>query len=141
MSHCEAGGLDGRPLGGVQQPKVDGGPVGNPAHLTAQRIHLLDELALGKTADRRVAGHERNRVQIDVEQQGFTAHPSRRKRRLAARMPSPDNDDVIFTIHKPVPVLLQFRKRFNMIAGENTTEKRSPFRKVTFKNIQSGSAV
>ena len=50
----KAGSLDGRPLGGVQQPKVDGRLVSNPAHLPTQRIHLLDELALGQTADCRV---------------------------------------------------------------------------------------
>jgi hypothetical protein len=96
----ETGGLDGWPFGGVQQPEVDGGLVGNPAHLTAQGIGLLDELALGKAPDRGVAGHQRNRVQVDVEQQGFAAHPGRRERGLAARMPTPDNDDVIFPIHK-----------------------------------------
>ena len=113
----EPGGLDGRPFGGVQQPEVDGGFVGNPAHLTAQRIDLLDELALGQTADRGVAGHQRNRVQVDVEQQGFAAHPGRRERGLAARMPSPDNDDVIFPIHEsyfpavPQTVYLEFIRK------------------------------
>jgi len=106
----ESGGLDGRPFGGVQQPEVDGGLVGNPAHLAAQRVDLFDELALGQTADRGVAGHQRNRVQVDVEEQGFAAHPGRRERGLATRMPSPDNDDVIFSVHDDF--LLPYSKEF-----------------------------
>ena len=79
---------------------MDGGFVGDPAHLTAQGVHLLDELALGEAADRGVAGHESNRVQADVEQQRLAAHPRRREGRLAARVPSPDNNDVIFPAHE-----------------------------------------
>ena len=107
----ETGGLDGRPFGSVQQPEVDGGLVGNPPHLTAQGVDLLDELALGQTADRGVAGHQRNRVQADVEEQGFAAHSGRRERGFAARMSSPDNDDVIFPIHG---FLFPCSKEFNM---------------------------
>ena len=95
----EAGGLDGRPLGGVQEAEVDGGLVGDPAHLTAQGVDLLDELALGEAADRGIAGHERDGVEVDVEQQGLAAHPGRRQGRLAARMPAADDDDVIFPAH------------------------------------------
>ena len=104
----EAGGLDGRAFGGVQQAEVDGGLVGDPAHLTAQGVDLLDELALGEAADRGVAGHQRNRVQVDVEQQRLAAHPRRRERRLAARVPSPDHNDVIFPAHAFFPIPLQY---------------------------------
>ncbi len=95
----EAGGLDGRAFGGVQEAEVDGGLVGDPAHLAAQGVDLLDELALGKTPDGGVAGHQRDGVEIDVEQERLAAHPGRRERGLAARMPSPDHDDVIFPAH------------------------------------------
>ena len=95
----EAGGLDGRPLGGVEEPKMDGRLVGDPSHLPAQGVDLLDELALGQTADRRVAGHQGNGIEVDVEQERFAPHPRRREGRLAARMPSPDDNDIIFPVH------------------------------------------
>ena len=85
----EAGGLDGRSFGGVQETEVDGGLVGDPAHLAAQGVDLLDELALGEPPDRGVAGHERDGVEIDVEQERLAAHPRRGEGRLAARVPPP----------------------------------------------------
>ncbi len=78
---------------------MDGRPVGDPAHLTAQGVDLLDELALGEAADRGIAGHERNGIEVDIEQERLAAHPRRRQRRLAARMTASDDDDVIFFCH------------------------------------------
>ena len=95
----EARGLDGRPLGGVQQPEVHGGFVRDPAHLAAQRVDLLDELAFGEAADCGIAGHQSDRVEADVEQKGLASHPGGRQGRLAARVPSPDHNDVIHATH------------------------------------------
>ena len=99
----QAGGLDGRSLGGVQQAVVDGGLIGDPPHLAAQGVDLLDELALGEPPDRRVAGHERDGVEVDVEQERLAAHPRRGERRLAARVPAAHDDDVIFPAHSSFP--------------------------------------
>ena len=95
----EARGLDRRPFRGVEEAKVDSGPVGDTAHLTAKGVDLLDELALGEAADRGIAGHERERIEVDVEQKGLAAHPGRREGRLAARMTPSDDDDIIFFFH------------------------------------------
>ena len=78
---------------------MDGGFVGYPPHLPAQGVEFLDELALGEAADRGVAGHQRNGVEVDVEQERLTTHPRRREGRFAARMAPPDDDDVIFPVH------------------------------------------
>jgi hypothetical protein len=95
----EACGLDGRSLGGVEKAEVNRGPVGDPTHLTAQGIDLLDELAFSETADRGIAGHQGKGVEIDIEQKRLATHPRRCQRRLAARMAAPDNDNVIFSAH------------------------------------------
>ena len=84
---------------------MDGGPVGDPAHLTAEGVDLLDELALGEAADRGIAGHERKGIEVDVEQKGLAAHPGRREGRLAARMTASDDDDVVFVHILPPPGL------------------------------------
>jgi hypothetical protein len=99
----EAGRLDGRAFGGVQEAEMDGSFVGYPPHLPAQGVEFLDELALGEAADRGVAGHQRNGVEVYVEQERLTTHPRRREGRFAARVPAPDDDDVIFPVHAAYP--------------------------------------
>jgi radical SAM protein (TIGR01212 family) len=89
-------------------------------------------------ADRGVAGHERERVEIDVEQERLAPHPRRRKGRLAAGVSAPDDDDIIHCVHTlTCPFAwktLQFLSRFNMIAMENTTQKRGSVTKPLFWN-------
>jgi hypothetical protein len=95
----EACGLDGRSFGSVEEAEVDGSPVGNPAHLTTQGVDLLDELTLGETAYRRIAGHQGNGVEVDIEQERLTTHTRCRKGSLAACVAAPDNDHIIFFVH------------------------------------------
>ncbi|OPY91975.1 MAG: hypothetical protein A4E73_01609 [Syntrophaceae bacterium PtaU1.Bin231] len=98
----DAGGLHGGALGGVEQAEVHGGAVGDPAHLAAQGVDLLDKLALGEAADRGVAGHERDRIEIDVEEDRLAAHARRGEGGLAARVPPADDDDIVVS-HVPLP--------------------------------------
>ena len=49
--------LHGRALGAVEQPELDAGRVGHPAHQAVERIDLAHQVALAEPADGRVAGH------------------------------------------------------------------------------------
>jgi len=90
-----AGGLNGRSLGGVEQTEMDGGFIRDPPHFASQSVDFLDELAFGEPPDGRIAGHEGERIEIDVEQKRFGAHARRGQRRFAAGMPAADDQYVV----------------------------------------------
>ena len=58
-----AQGLHGGAFARVQHADVGQRPVGVDAHLPAERVHLAHQMALGRAADRAVAGHQRHFVQ------------------------------------------------------------------------------
>jgi hypothetical protein len=79
---------------------VDGGFIRNLSHLAPQGVYLLDKLALGKAPDGGIAGHEGDRVEVNIEHDRGTAHPRRCKRRLASGMTAPDHDDIVISFQK-----------------------------------------
>ena len=85
-------------LAPVQDPELDAGPVDDPRHLPAQGIDLLHEVPLGKAADRGVAGHERDAVQVHGQHQRGAAHAGGGKRSFAPGMAGADHDDVVFLL-------------------------------------------
>ena len=91
-----AGGVNRRALFGVQGAVLNGGPVGDPGHLPAQGVDLLDQLALGHAADGRAAGHGRQLVQIDGQQQHRAPHAGGGQGRFAAGVAGADDDDIVF---------------------------------------------
>jgi hypothetical protein len=56
---------DRRSLLGVQHPKLKPAEVGGLAHLSTQSVDFSGEVALGKPANRRIAGHLSDGIQID----------------------------------------------------------------------------
>ena len=56
--------LDGRALAGIEHPDLDEGAVDGAGHLAAEGIELADDVALGRAADRGVAGHQRDGVEV-----------------------------------------------------------------------------
>jgi hypothetical protein len=89
------GGLDSRPLGGIEQAEMDRCLVGDPAHFPAEGIDLLDELPLGEAADGRIAGHQGNGIEVDIEEQCLAAHAGRRQSTFTARMAAADNYNIV----------------------------------------------
>ena len=66
LAHLEAVGLlvalrarrpHGRAAGGVEQAELDADRVGDLAHDAAERIHFADQVPLGNSPDRGIAGH------------------------------------------------------------------------------------
>ena len=85
---------DGGPLAAVQDAELDSGPVDHPRHDAVQRIDLTHQMALAQAADGRIAGHLADRLEPVRCQQRTCADARGRGRRLAARMPATDDDDV-----------------------------------------------
>jgi hypothetical protein len=87
--------MNGRPFGDVEHPKMYGGFIRNLAHLTAKSIYFLNKLAFGQAADGRITGHQRNRIQIDIEQKCPAAHSGRGQRRFTTGMAAADYQNVV----------------------------------------------
>jgi len=86
--------LDGAAPAPVEEAELDSGFVGQLAHQAPEGVDLADEMALGQTADRRIAGHLGDRVEMNGHQAGFEPHPGHGRSRFASRMSRPDHDDV-----------------------------------------------
>ena len=61
--------LDRRAFGIVEHPNLDHRRIGDTAHHAAKRIDLADDMAFGRPADRRIARHMRDFVEVDRQQQ------------------------------------------------------------------------
>ncbi len=92
-AHCRA-------LARIEHAELNAGAVRGLRHQTAERIDLFDEMPLADAADRRVATHLPERLDIVREQQRATAAPRGRKRRFGAGMPAADHDDVVLFLIK-----------------------------------------
>ena len=89
---------DGRTAAGVQQSELDAGRVNHLAHDPAERVNLAHEMPLGDPADRRVAGHLRDQVEVHGAERRPQTHARRRHRRLAPRVPRADHDHIVLFI-------------------------------------------
>ena len=86
--------LHGRPLGAVEQPELDAGRVGHPAHQAVQGIDLAHQMALAEPADGRIAGHLADGREGMRDERGARAHARRRRRRLAAGVAAAHYDHI-----------------------------------------------
>jgi hypothetical protein len=91
-----ARGAHGRPLGAVENAELDAALVRGQRHGAAQRVHLLDEVALANAADAGVAAHLPQRLDVVREQQRLAAHARRGQRGLGAGMAAAYDDDIKF---------------------------------------------
>ena len=87
-------GAHGRALAAVEDAELDAGLVGGGGHRAAQRIHLLDQVALADAADRRVAAHLPQRLDVVGQQQRGAAHAGSGQRRFRAGMAATNDDDI-----------------------------------------------
>ena len=95
LVHLRAERLDSGAFAGVEHADVGVGGVGRERLLTAERVDLAHEVTLRRPADAAVAGHVGDGVDIDRQKKRIEAHPRGRKRGLAARMPRPDDYDIV----------------------------------------------
>jgi hypothetical protein len=85
---------DGRPAAAVQDLELDAGRVNRQAHQAAECVDLSDEMALGRPADRRIAGHVRDGFPGERAESHAQPQPRRRPCRFAPGVSRPDHDDV-----------------------------------------------
>jgi hypothetical protein len=64
--------LHRRTSGTIQQAKLNAGAIDHAAHNSAKRINLAYEVAFRNPADRRVAGHLTDEIQVKCNQSGFS---------------------------------------------------------------------
>ncbi len=91
-----ARGAHRRPLGPVEDAELNPRFVRRSRHRPAQRIDLLHQMALADPADRRVAAHLPQRLDVVCQQQRRAAHARRGQCGLGAGMAAADHDDVEF---------------------------------------------
>src|ERR1700722_6375716 len=85
-----------RALAQVQGAKLDAGLIGRGRHRAAQCVDLLDQMALADAADRGVATHLPQRLDVVRQQQRPLPHARSRKRGFGARMAAADHDHSVF---------------------------------------------
>ena len=59
---------DRRSLAPIEQTKLDAGRVGHPAHQAVESVDLTHQMTLAEPADRRIAGHDADRVGAQRDQ-------------------------------------------------------------------------
>ena len=75
--------------------QMDAGAIGGAGHRAAERVDLLREVALADAADRGIAAHLAQRLEVLGEQQRAAAEPCGRQRGLGAGMAATDDDAVV----------------------------------------------
>jgi len=88
------GGAHGRAFRGIEDAELDAGLVGRRSHRPAQRIDFAHQMPLTDTANRRVAAHCPERVEVVRQQQRIRPRPRRGKRSLGAGVAAADDDDI-----------------------------------------------
>jgi hypothetical protein len=83
-----------RAFRGVEDAELDTGFVGSRGHRPAQRIDFAHQVALANAADRRIAAHRPQRVEVVGQQQRIRPRPRCGKRSFGAGMAAADNNDI-----------------------------------------------
>ena len=78
----------------VKHAELDCGCIGVQCHFPAQSVDFAYHMALGDAADGGVAGHLRDVVVVDGEQECFRAEAGGGQCGLATRMAASDDDHV-----------------------------------------------
>ena len=89
------GGADGRSLTRVEDAELDACFIGGGSHCTAKCIDLFDQVPLSDPADRRIAGHLTEGLDVVRQKQRPCAHPRCNKRSLGTGMATADNAELL----------------------------------------------
>jgi hypothetical protein len=69
-----AGGLDSRAFAGVEDTELDSGGIGANAHFSAEGVYFANDMAFGLAADRGVATHLGDSVEVSGEEEDVGSH-------------------------------------------------------------------
>src|ERR1019366_5930499 len=98
---------NGGSLARVEEAKLDSRLVGRQSHLAAERVDLADQMALADAADRGVAGHLADMIEVQREHQGARTHPGRGERGFDTGVAGADDDDVV--VHCESAIMARMR--------------------------------
>ena len=85
-----------RALARIQRAELDARSIGSACHHAAEGIDFLDEMALANAADRRIAAHRAERLDVVRKQERPHAHARRCERAFGAGVAAADDDHVEF---------------------------------------------
>ena len=85
----------GRALARVQDPEMDPGAVDRARHRAAERVDLLREMTFADPADRGIAAHRAESLEVLGEQQRAATQARRGERGLRAGVAAADHDAVV----------------------------------------------
>ncbi|MBB4191045.1 hypothetical protein GGD53_001186 [Rhizobium aethiopicum] len=88
----------GRTLFAVQHSELDAGNIGNAAHQAIHRVDLTNQMSFAEPADRRIAGHDPDRVSSVGNERSYRTEARSRTGRLSPCMAAADDDHIIATI-------------------------------------------
>ena len=94
------GGVDGRPLFGIECSVLNRRLIGDFGHLTAEGIDFFHQLSFGHAADGGAAWHGSDFVDIDTHEQYAASHACGGKGGFTSGMACADNDNIIFFVVK-----------------------------------------
>ena len=83
-----------RALANVQHSELEAGRVDRSPHRSAERVDFPNDVSLADAADRRIATHLRDRVEVSRQKSRFRAHSRRRQRRFRPGVSGADDDHV-----------------------------------------------
>ena len=96
LIYLRSWGVYGRPLSEIEHTHLDEGFIGCYAHFAAERVNLAHQMPLARSANRRIAGAERNGIEVQRDAQRPEAHTCAGKRGFNACMPCPSYDNIKF---------------------------------------------
>jgi len=91
---------DGGTLGTVQHPELDRGAIGRPPHDAAEGVDFANQGALRDPADRRIAGHDTDGIEIRGQQERLGAQASGHDGGLGAGMAGAYDDHIVVDSHE-----------------------------------------
>ena len=98
-------GINGSALAEVERAGLQRDLVGSAPHFSAQCVDLIDEVALGSTADRGVTGHIGNGIEREGKEDGVHTHTRSGESRLHACVPCSDDGNFGRKLHKKYSII------------------------------------
>ena len=125
----ELGTLGARRLNGGATARIESlglerRSIGIASHFSSEGIEFVDEMTLGKSANRRIARHATDSVDAGGDEKCTTAHSRSSKCRFRTGMSAADNDDVI--VRKFVHLI----KLYHILDCRNDVDEGGPISRV-----------
>ena len=90
-------GLNRRSSGAIQQAKLNSGAIGDPAHDPAERVYLAHQMSFGYAANRGIAGHLADQIQVQSDQRCSGAQAVRQRSSFATGVAAANHNHIKFS--------------------------------------------